>query len=113
MPESCQQEENKAEARLPNGRWKKGVSGNPAGKNGFMEIAGLVAALEDESKRRNYPNFNAYVAERAFNSDEILKAVLNKVYPQKTEHDHSGEIVVTKEAVNQYVNRISRIAAIN
>lgn len=64
-----------------NPNWQKGMrSPNPKGNTHYKEIAGLIIALEDKSKREGYKNFDALVADRAMKYKEVLIAVMKKVY---------------------------------
>ena len=82
--EACTQVEIKKEGRDNKGRFNKGVSGNPSGKNGLRELAGLIEALENESKKQGYKNFDEVVSQRALQHETVLIAVMKKVYPEQS-----------------------------
>jgi len=70
--------------RAGNPNWHKGMkSPNPHGNTHTKDIAGLIDALEDKSKKEGYKNFDALVADRAMKYKEVLIAVMKKVYPEQ------------------------------
>ena len=74
----------KAKNRMGNPNWYKGMkSPNPKGNTHTKDIAGLIAALEDRSKRGGYKNFDALVADRAAQYETVLIAVMKKIYPEQ------------------------------
>jgi hypothetical protein len=71
--------------RRGNPNWKKGMaSPNPKGNTHSKDIAGLIDALEDKSKRAGFKDFNSLVAARAIQYKEVLIAVMKKVYPEQS-----------------------------
>ena len=85
MGETYKQDEIKRGSRDNKGRFVKGVSGNPQGNNGRKDIASLIEALEHESKKQGYGDFNKLVAKRAIQFETVLIAVLKKIYPDKVQ----------------------------
>ena len=90
LMETNRQEEIKIEGRDNKGRFVKGQSGNPTGKNGCKLIADLIEALERESKRQGYKNFDEVVSKRALQYETVLIAVMKKVYPEQPLIDQSS-----------------------
>ncbi len=115
---TCTQEKTKQTAGRDNkGRFVKGVSGNPSGRNDHTFVEELTAALENESKRQGYINFADVVAKRALQYETVLIAVLKKVCPDKVAL--SGEIkvgpilvAIPPERQADYENRIRNFAGI-
>lgn len=113
--ETCIQAENKINAgnnRLPNGRFKKGFSGNPNGSNRHF-IEELIEALEKKSKREGFNNFAELVAERATRYETVLIAVLKKVCPDLHQHSGSLEVKLTQEEKDARLNRLKGLLSVN
>lgn len=82
--ETVNQVEIKDKGRdIKTGRFTKGNSGNPTGNNGWKDLRKLVEALENESLRQGFKNFDEVVARRALQYKEVLIAVMKKVYPEQ------------------------------
>ena len=93
------------------GRFIKGNLANPSGRNGLLGIDELVDALNNEALRKKFPDFNAYVAHRAFTNNQVLIAVMKKIYPDKVEH--SGRIILTQEEKDVRFNRLKTLGVLS
>jgi hypothetical protein len=104
MSETYKQEEINKNGRDNKGRFIKGISGNPEGHNGRKDIAGLIEALEHESKKEGYGDFNKLVAKRAIQFETVLIAVLKKIYPDRIQ----GEGFADTTNVYNIIQQIQR-----
>lgn len=93
------------------GRFLKGSIPNPTGRCGLLGIDELVDALNNEALRKKLPDFNTYVARRAFRNSQVLIAVLKKVYPDKVEH--SGKVILTQEEKDVRYNRLKELGVLS
>lgn len=85
MPETIETDNMQAKnGRNEKGRFVKGSVHNPRGNTHSKDMAGLIVALEDKSKREGYKNFDYLVADRAMKYKEVLIAVMKKVYPDQS-----------------------------
>jgi len=85
MSDSIETEKIQIEnGRNKKGQFAKGSVHNPKGNTHCKDIAGLIDALEDKSKREGYEDFNALVADRAVKYKEVLIALIKKIYPEQS-----------------------------
>lgn len=94
------------------GRFVKGNKANPTGKNGYMTIWPLIAALKKRGLRKKQ-DFWDYVAERVNTNDQVLIAVLKKLLPDKLAgegFDKGTQIIIVRPngAVKDKTERIPR-----
>ena len=105
MTETCVQEKVKTKTgRNAKGQWVKGFCPNFKGNTSKLDVKDLVLALNEEAERRKYPNFLAYAAQRAFINDQVLIAIMKKIFPDKTEQ--SGEVILTVKDKNARADRL-------
>jgi hypothetical protein len=81
--------------RDKNGRFPKGVSGNPKGNSKFTSVVPLLEALERKGEKKG-KHFWDMVADKCWRSknDAVLIAVLKKLVPDKVDlgfADYSNE----------------------
>lgn len=109
---TLEQNKNKNRAnRGYHGRLLKGTILNPTGRNGLLGIDELIDALNNEALRKKLPDFNTYVARRAFRNPQVLIAVMKKIYPDKIEH--SGKITFTQEERNARLGSLREMLSLN
>jgi len=83
-----------------NGRFVKGHRFS-AGPHNII-VYDLIEALENKAKRRKYPNFLSYVADRAWINDQVLMAVLKKILPDRVATE--GEVLKVFNLIYAYRN---------
>lgn len=71
------------------GRFIKGNNANPKGNNQFTSLVPLIEALKRAGDKRD-EDFWDMVANRTWQHESVLIAILRKILPEKLEH--SGEI---------------------
>ena len=93
------------------GRLLKGSIINPNGISGLLGIDELIDALNNEALRKKLPDFNTYVARRAFRNSQVLITVLKKIYPDKVEH--SGKVTFTPQERDEKFNRLKALGVLS
>lgn len=87
-----------------NGQFAKGNNANPSGRNGFMSVQSLIAALEDKFKKLPQ-GFWGHVAKRCVKNDTVLIALLKKLIPDKLSAEHSGQLILNLQKLVEDANR--------
>jgi hypothetical protein len=94
---------NKGITRDDKGRYVKGVSGNPTGKNsGRKSLSKLIEAIEEAETSRD-KSLWAHLVERAYKNDRVAIALFNKLIPnnvldsEKDERDRIINIITYKK----------------
>jgi hypothetical protein len=75
------QNQNQAVNRLSNGQYPKGISGNPKGRNKCPELIRLKYAIHSARKMHGGIDILTHAVLRAYKSDVVLCAILNKLLP--------------------------------
>ena len=81
-------------------RWKKGESGNPAGRPKNSDAEELRIALDAAKHLEGDQSLLESVCRRAYRSDALAIAILRKLLPDKTKSEVDENKTINIEIVN-------------